>query len=142
MNGKRELNVVAAALVDESSGSLLLARRPEGKNLAGMWEYPGGKIEAGETPREALARELKEELNLNVSRGDMISFAKTVFEYETFVLRMELFVCKRWTGEPTPTEGQRIAWVNLKTVGTDAENYPMPPADDVLSERLRNDLSD
>lgn len=141
MNDKKELNVVAAALIDENTGKVLLARRPEGKNLAGMWEYPGGKIEEGERPKEALARELREELNISVPCEEMIPFTETFFEYETFVLRLELFVCKRWSGRPTPTEGQAIAWIDLKILGSDAENYPMPPADDALSERLRNELS-
>ena len=89
MNEKRILNVVAAALVKKEDGKLLLARRPAGKSLAGLWEYPGGKIEAGETPKEALARELEEELNITVLPSEMHQFEKTVFEYEAFILNME-----------------------------------------------------
>ena len=92
MNEKRILNVVAAALIKKEEGKLLLARRPEGKNLAGVGEYPGGKIEAGETPKEALARELNEELNITVALSEMHPFEKTVFEYDAFILSMELFL--------------------------------------------------
>ena len=141
MNEKRILNVVAAALIKKEEGKLLLARRPEGKNLAGLWEYPGGKIEAGETPKEALARELSEELNITVALSEMHPFEKTVFEYDAFILSMDLFLCFSWEGEPTPKEGQSISWADVKFLGLERDKYPMPPADEVISEHLRNHLS-
>ena len=141
MNEKRILNVVAAALVKKEDGKLLLARRPAGKSLAGLWEYPGGKIEAGETPKEALARELEEELNITVLPSEMHQFEKTVFEYEAFILNMELFICFSWSGDPTPKEGQEISWTDVCVLGLERDKYPMPPADEVISDHLRNHLS-
>ncbi len=141
MNEKRILNVVAAALVKKEDGKLLLARRPAGKSLAGLWEYPGGKIEAGETPKEALARELEEELNITVLPSEMHQFEKTVFEYEAFILNMELFICFSWSGDPTPKEGQEISWTDVCFLGLERDKYPMPPADEVISDHLRNHLS-
>lgn len=141
MNEKRILNVVAAALVKKEDGKLLLARRPAGKSLAGLWEYPGGKIEAGETPKEALARELEEELNITVLPSEMHQFEKTVFEYEAFILNMELFICFSWSGDPTPKEGQEISWTDVRFLGLERDKYPMPPADEVISDHLRNHLS-
>ena len=141
MNEKRILNVVAAALVKKEDGKLLLARRPAGKSLAGLWEYPGGKIEAGETPKEALARELEEELNITVLPSEMHQFEKTVFEYEAFISNMELFICFSWSGDPTPKEGQEISWTDVCFLGLERDKYPMPPADEVISDHLRNHLS-
>lgn len=141
MNEKRILNVVAAALVKKEDGKLLLARRPAGKSLAGLWEYPGGKIEAGETPKEALARELEEELNITVLPSEMHQFEKTVFEYEAFILNMELFICFSWSEDPTPKEGQEISWTDVCFLGLERDKYPMPPADEVISDHLRNHLS-
>lgn len=141
MNEKRILNVVAAALVKKEDGKLLLARRPAGKSLAGLWEYPGGKIEAGETPKEALARELEEELNITVLPSEMHQFEKTVFEYEAFILNMELFICFSWSGDPTPKEGQEISWTDVCFLGLERDKYPMPPADEVISDHLRSHLS-
>lgn len=141
MNEKRILNVVAAALVKKEDGKLLLARRPAGKSLAGLWEYPGGKIEAGETPKEALERELEEELNITVLPSEMHQFEKTVFEYEAFILNMELFICFSWSGDPTPKEGQEISWTDVRFLGLERDKYPMPPADKVISDHLRNHLS-
>ncbi len=132
--------VAAAALVDDR-GRVLLAQRPEGKNLAGMWEYPGGKIEDGETPEQALCRELEEELKIGVRPEDCLPLAFASYPYREFHLVMPLFLCRRWTGGPVPAEGQRIAWTPGQTVGLDPEKYPMPPADDVLSERLRQFLT-
>lgn len=133
---KKILWVVAGALITENY-QVLLSRRPEGKNLAGFWEYPGGKIEAGETPEIALCRELKEELNLEINPDDLKPLTFASFEYEAFHLVMPLFVCRQWRGTPVAEEGQTIAFVNAETVGTDSQKYPMPPADDELSESLR-----
>ena len=133
---KKILWVVAGALVTEDS-RVLLSRRPEGKNLAGFWEYPGGKIEAGETPEEALCRELKEELFLTISPEDLEPLTFVSYDYGTFHLVMPLFVCHKWQGKPVCAEGQTITFAAAENVGLDPENFPMPPADEKLSACLR-----
>lgn len=133
---KKVLWVVAAALVTPDF-KVLLSRRPEGKNLAGFWEYPGGKIEQGETPENALCRELKEELCLDVKPDDLKPLTFASFDYPEFHLVMPVFVCRNWQGNPCPTEGQTIAFVDAETVGMHDDDYPMPPADDELSAALR-----
>ena len=133
---KKILWVVAGALITPDF-KVLLSRRPEGKNLAGFWEYPGGKIEAGETPEIALCRELREELELQVEPSSLKPLTFASFEYELFHLVMPLFVCEHWRGEPIATEGQTIAFVDAGTVGLNSAEYPMPPADAELSARLR-----
>ena len=132
--------VAAAALVD-AEDRVLLARRPEGKNMAGMWEYPGGKIEEGETPEQAVCRELEEELKIGVCPVYCLPLVFASHPYRQFHLVMPLFLCRRWTGDPIPAEGQRIAWTPGRTVGLDPEKYPMPNADGLLSERLRQFLT-
>lgn len=133
---KKILWVVAAALVT-SDFKVLLSRRPNGKNLAGFWEYPGGKIEQGETPEDALCRELQEELCLTIKSEDLKPLTFASFSYPDFHLVMPVFVCRHWQGKPFPTEEQEIAFVDASTVGLDDKNYPMPPADNELSEVLR-----
>lgn len=133
---KKVLWVVAGALITPDS-RVLLSQRPEGKNLAGFWEYPGGKIENGETPEQALCRELKEELCLTLTPEDLKPLTFASFDYPEFHLVMPLFVCRRWRGTPEPTEGQRIVFVDVSRVGLEPEKYPMPPADDELSVALR-----
>ncbi len=107
---KKILLVVAAALID-IEGQLLLARRPEGKSMAGMWEFPGGKVETGETPEAALIRELKEEINVNISKSCLAPFTFASYDYPDFHLLMPLYVCHRWKNEPMPKENQQLAWV-------------------------------
>lgn len=107
---KKILLVVAGALID-IEGRLLLARRPEGKSMAGMWEFPGGKIEPGETPEAALVRELKEEINVDVSQSCLAPFTFASFEYADFHLLMPLYVCHKWKNLPEPKENQQLAWV-------------------------------
>ncbi|WAC48191.1 8-oxo-dGTP diphosphatase MutT [Asticcacaulis sp. SL142] len=119
--------VVAAALVDDD-GSVLIAQRPEGKQLAGLWEFPGGKVEAGETPEAALIRELHEELGITVKQACLAPFVFASHTYEAFHLLMPLYLIRRWEGQPTAIEHQAIKWVKAK----DMRNYPMPPADDPL----------
>ncbi|GBR45585.1 GNAT family N-acetyltransferase [Acetobacter pomorum] len=121
---KKLVLVSAAALID-AKGHILLARRPEGKSMAGLWEFPGGKIEAGETPEAALVRELHEELGLDMSRACLAPFTFASHSYPTFNLLMPLYVCRRWQGVPTPREGQKLAWVPPQ----DLRKYPMPEAD-------------
>src|ERR1041384_399365 len=101
--------VAAAALIDVD-GRVLIAQRPEGKSMAGLWEFPGGKVEAGETPETALIRELKEELGIVIAGEDLSYFTSVTHAYETFMLHMQLYLCKRWQGEPHPHEGQQLQW--------------------------------
>jgi 8-oxo-dGTP diphosphatase len=119
--------VVAAALID-GTGRVLLAQRPAGKAMAGLWEFPGGKIARGETPEAALVRELCEELGIDVRAGDLVPFSFASHSYPGFHLLMPLYLCRRWSRIPTPREGQRLAWVRKEDLGT----YPMPPADTPL----------
>jgi len=127
--------VVACALVDVD-GRVLLARRPEGKKMAGLWEFPGGKLDPGETPEAALIRELKEELGIDVAAACLAPFAFASHDYETFHLLMPLFICRRWKGTPTSREGQTLAWVRA----TKLTEYEMPPADKPLIPLLRDFL--
>lgn len=129
------LLVVAAALIDQQ-GRVLLARRPEGRKMAGLWEFPGGKLEPGETPEAALARELREELGLEADPKDFAPFVFASHAYDTFHLLMPVFLCRRWQGEPQGREGQKLAWV---APGNLAE-YPMPAADRPLIPMLRDFL--
>ena len=127
------LLVVAVALID-TEGRVLLAQRPEGKSLAGLWEFPGGKVEQGETPEAALIRELGEELGIETKSSCLAPLTFASHAYDDFHLLMPLFACRRWTGIPTPREGQNLAWVRAK----DLRNYPMPPADIPLIPILRD----
>ncbi len=116
--------VVAAALVD-SDGRVLIAQRPDGKQLAGQWEFPGGKVEAGETPETALIRELEEELGIVVKQACLAPFVFASHAYETFHLLMPLYLIRRWEGEPEAREHKALKWVRPN----DMRNYEMPPAD-------------
>ncbi|GAM98051.1 5-methyl-dCTP pyrophosphohydrolase [alpha proteobacterium U9-1i] len=123
--------MTAAAMVD-ASGRVLIAQRPAGKQLGGLWEFPGGKVEAGEAPEAALVRELKEELDVNVSADALEPFAFASHAYPEFHLLMPLYMIKHWTGEPVAREAQALAWAHAR----DLRNYAMPPADVVLVDRL------
>ena len=116
--------VVAAALVD-SDGRVLIAQRPEGKSLAGQWEFPGGKVEEGETPEIALIRELQEELGIVVKQACLAPFVFASHTYETFHLLMPLYLIRRWEGEPEAREHSALKWVRPNAM----RDYPMPPAD-------------
>ena len=133
--GTRILLVAACALIDPD-GRVLLARRPEGKPLAGLWEFPGGKVHAGETPEAALIRELHEELGIEVQAPCLAPFAFASHGYKAFHLLMPLFLCRRWEGAVTPREGQALAWVRANKLA----EYPMPPADKPLVALLRDIL--
>lgn len=124
---RRLLLVAACALVD-ADGRVLIAQRPEGKQLAGLWEFPGGKVEPGETPAEAVVRELAEELGVTTQIACLAPLTFASHSYETFHLLMPLFVCRRFTGTARGLEGQSIKWVRPK----DMRSYPMPPADEPL----------
>lgn len=116
--------VVAAALVD-SDGRVLIAQRPDGKQLAGQWEFPGGKVEPGETPETALIRELEEELGIVVKQACLAPFVFASHTYESFHLLMPLYLIRRWEGEPEAREHKALKWVRPN----DMRNYEMPPAD-------------
>ena len=121
---KSVLLVVAAALFD-AQGRILLAQRPEGKQLAGLWEFPGGKLEPGETPEAALVRELAEELSIAVNEASLEPLTFASFTYPAFHLLMPLYGCRSWSGSIRPREGQATAWVEK----TRLRDYPAPPAD-------------
>ncbi len=123
--------VAACALVDVD-GRVLLTRRPEGKPLAGLWEFPGGKVEAGELPESCLIRELKEELGIEVSPACLAPLTFASHAYEDFHLLMPLWICRRWQGTVTAMEGQELAWVRPLRL----REYPMPPADEPLIPHL------
>ena len=125
--------VAAAALID-ADGRVLLAQRPEGKNMAGLWEFPGGKVEEGERPEETLIRELHEELGIAVKEACLSPFVFASQTYETFHLLMPLYLCRRWEGAPQALEHQALAWVRPKNMNS----YPMPPADLPLIPLLRD----
>ena len=116
--------VAAVALVD-TDNRVLIARRPPGKAMAGLWEFPGGKVESGETPEAALRRELAEELSIDVCVTCLATFTFASHAYETFHLLMPLYLCRQWEGDITPREGQEIVWVRANKLSS----YPMPPAD-------------
>jgi 8-oxo-dGTP diphosphatase len=118
------LVVVAVALLD-ADGRVLLARRPAGKSMAGLWEFPGGKLARHESPEAALIRELKEELDIDVKKSCLAPLTFASHAYDDFHLLMPVYVCRRWEGQPHPREGQEIAWVRPGAL----KNYPMPPAD-------------
>ena len=127
--------VAAVALLDVD-GRVLLARRPEGKAMAGLWEFPGGKVGAGETPEQALIRELAEELGIDTRESCLAPLAFASHAYDDFHLLMPLYVCRVWRGEITPLEGQALAWVRPLRLA----DYPMPPADAPLAAMIRDFL--
>lgn len=131
--GKRVLLVAAVALIDVE-GRVLLAQRPPGKSLAGLWEFPGGKVEAGETPEAALIRELDEELGIETWNACLAPLTFASHGYDDFHLLMPLFACRRWQGVPRPREGQALAWARA----SELSRYPMPPADLPLIPILRD----
>jgi 8-oxo-dGTP diphosphatase len=123
--------VAAVALVDKD-GRVLLARRPDHKSMGGLWEFPGGKVEAGERPETALIRELKEELGIDVSESCLAPLTFASHAYDEFHLLMPLYVCRRWQGQPSGLEGQELAWVRPRKLA----DYDMPPADRPLIPHL------
>lgn len=129
----RVLLVSAVALID-ADGRVLLAQRPDGKSLAGLWEFPGGKVEPLESPESALIRELKEELGIDTWKSCLAPLTFASHRYADFHLLMPLFACRRWEGIPVPLEGQNLAWVRPDRL----KDYPMPPADLPLIPILRD----
>lgn len=127
------VHVSAAALIDVD-GRILLTQRPEGKSMAGLWEFPGGKIEAGETPEQALIRELEEELGINTWASCLAPLTFASHSYDDFHLVMPLFACRKWEGIPHGKEGQSLKWVRPNQL----RDYPMPPADEPIVPILRD----
>ena len=121
------LLVAACALID-ADGRVLVAQRPEGKSMAGLWEFPGGKVETGETPEDALVRELREELGVNTRPACLAPLTFASHAYEKFHLLMPLYACRKFDGTPVGREGQALKWVRPR----DLRNWPMPPADEPL----------
>ncbi len=134
MSRSLKLVLVAAAALLDPDNRVLIAQRPEGKQLAGMWEFPGGKVEAGERPEETLIRELDEELGIAVKEACLAPLTFASHAYESFHLLMPLFACRRWQGAPQSREGQALAWVRPQEL----RRYPMPPADVPLVPILRD----
>ena len=127
------LLVSACALLDRDN-RILIAQRPEGKHMAGLWEFPGGKVEAGETPEESLIRELEEELGVKTWQSCLAPLTFASHAYPDFHLLMPLFVCRKWEGTPLSNEGQQLKWVRVENL----RDYPMPPADEPLIPALRD----
>lgn len=125
--------VSAVALIDVD-GRVLLAQRPEGKSLAGLWEFPGGKVEPGESPEAALIRELHEELGIETWKSCLAPLTFASHAYDDFHLLMPLFACRKWEGTPRGREGQVLKWARV----TELRDYPMPPADEPLIPILRD----
>lgn len=130
-NCKPIILVAACALIDTDS-RILIAQRPEGKSLAGMWEFPGGKVEQGETPEHALIRELNEELGVETKETCLAPLTFASHAYEEFHLLMPLYICRRYWGVPQPKEGQALKWVRSRNL----RDYEMPPADEPLIPHL------
>jgi 8-oxo-dGTP diphosphatase len=128
------LVLVAAVVLVDADGRVLLAQRPEGKSMAGLWEFPGGKVDRGETPEVALIRELREELGIDVAASCLAPFTFASHAYPDFHLLMPLYVCRKWSGIPLAREGQRLAWVRPARL----VDYSMPPADKPLVAMLRD----
>ena len=131
--GKPILLVAAVALLD-ADNRVLLSRRPAGKHMAGLWEFPGGKVHDGETPEAALIREMNEELAIDTAESCLAPLTFASHEYEDFHLLMPLYVCRKWKGIVTPTEGQELKWVRKQALS----DFPMPPADAPLIPILRD----
>jgi len=125
--------VAAVALID-AEGRVLLAQRPEGKSMAGLWEFPGGKVEPGETPEAALVRELQEELGIDTWESCLAPLTFASHSYDEFHLLMPLFACRKWNGIVTAQEGQKLAWARANQL----RDYEMPPADIPLIPILRD----
>ena len=132
MDNIRPLLLVAACVLLDGEGRILIAKRPEGRSLAGLWEFPGGKVEPGESPEHALIRELAEELGIGIAAADLAPLTFASHDYPDFHLLMPLFHCRRWRGEVAPHEGQELLWVKP----AELVSYAMPPADEPLKALL------
>ncbi len=128
----REILLVAACALVDPDGRVLIAQRPAGKTMAGLWELPGGKVEAGERPEDTLIRELEEELGIVVDEQCLAPLTFASHSYPEFHVLMPLYICRRWNGTVAPREGQRLIWVRPREL----RKYPMPPADEPLISHL------
>ena len=133
-NGNKPILLVAACALVDTDNRILLAQRPEGKSLAGLWEFPGGKVEPGETPEETLVRELEEELGIATKVPCLAPLTFASHTYETFHLLMPLYICRRYEGIAHGREGQAVKWVRANAL----RDYPMPPADEPLIPFLQD----
>ena len=131
---KRPIVIVAAVALLDSEGAMLIAKRPQGRPLAGLWEFPGGKVEAGEEPEEALIRELHEELGIDIAKRDLTPLTFASYAYPDFHLLMPVYLCRRWQGRVAAHEGQELLWVKPGALHL----YNMPPADEPLKITLRD----
>ena len=140
IGAKPKMLLVSAAALIDTDGRVMLTQRPAGKSMAGLWEFPGGKIETGETPETALIRELREELNIDTTLSCLAPLSFASHHYDTndyedaFHLLMMLFVCRRWQGRPQPMEGGKLKWVRPQNL----RDYPMPAADIPLISALQD----
>ncbi|MEE8171408.1 MAG: (deoxy)nucleoside triphosphate pyrophosphohydrolase [Alphaproteobacteria bacterium] len=133
-DGQKPILLVAAIALIDADGRVLIAQRPKGKHLEGLWEFPGGKLRDGETPEAALIRELDEELGIDVEHSCLAPLSFASHEYEEFHLLMPLYVCRIWNGVVSPREGQNLKWVRPSRLS----DWPMPPADAPLVAALRD----
>ena len=136
LSGGAPLLLVAACALVDVDGRVLMCQRPHGKSLAGLWEFPGGKLEPGETPEACLVRELKEELDIEVASACLAPFVFASHSYEAFHLLMPLYLCRRWEGTPRAVEHPQIRWIRPAQMA----ELPMPPADEPLVAYLRDFL--
>ena len=134
--GPVKIITVSAAVMVDIDGRVLIAKRPEGKSMAGLWEFPGGKLEPGETPERAIIRELKEELGIDISEACLAAFTFASHTYDDFHLLMPVYLCRKWDGFVRPCEGKKLNWVKVNELKT----YPMPPADEPLIAMIRDFL--
>ena len=130
----KNLVIVASIAIIDANNQILIAKRPNKKHLSGFWEFPGGKVEKGESPENALVREVKEELNIDINNKCIAPLTFSEFNYEKFHLLLLLYVCRRWEGEPMSMEKNEIKWVKVNTL----RQYKMPPADDSLIYSLQD----
>ena len=130
----KNLVIVASIAIIDANDRILIAKRPNKKHLSGFWEFPGGKVEKGESPENALVREVKEELNIDINNKCIAPLTFSEFNYENFHLLLLLYVCRRWEGEPMSMEKNEIKWVKVNTL----RQYKMPPADDSLIYSLQD----
>ena len=124
----KNLKIVVSIALINNENEILLSKRPEKKHLSGFWEFPGGKVEVGETPEKALIREVKEELNIDINNKCIAPLSFSEFDYNNFQLLLLLYICRRWDGEPMSMENNRLEWVKPNML----RDYKMPPADDAL----------
>lgn len=135
---ERPLVLVAACALIDPDGRVLIAQRPAGKSMADLWEFPGGKVEAGERPEDTVIREMQEELGVTIKEPCLAPFIFASHSYPDFHLLMPLFLCRRWEGIAQAREGQKVAWVKIKDLALNPDRYPMPPADLPLIPLLRD----